>query len=170
MRNSLSSIDLIFTDQPGIVADSGVHPTLHEITNCKLNLKVEYPPPYESLIWDFKRADVNTVTTAINQVDWQLVFSNKNVQRQVNIFNKSIINIFSNFIPNKHLTFDDKNPPWMTEKLKEEIKWKDKVYRDYLKKWSNQSRLYAYTSCYNRNFPTYFKAKIHDYFKMIILK
>ena len=26
------------------------------------------------------------------------------------------------------MTFDDKDPPWMTEK-----KWKHKVYRDYLK-------------------------------------
>ena len=31
------------------------------------------------------------------------------------------------------MTFDDKNPPWMTEKLKEKIKWNHKVYKDYLK-------------------------------------
>ena len=59
--------------------------------------------------------------------------SNKNVHQQVNIFNKTIINIFSNFIPNKLVTFDDKDHPWMTEKLKEKIKQKHKVYRDYLK-------------------------------------
>ena len=73
------------------------------------------------------------ITTAINQVDWKLIFSCKNVHQQVNIFNKTIINIFSNFIPNKVVTFDDKDPPWMTEKIKEKIKWKHKVYRDYLK-------------------------------------
>ena len=44
-----------------------------------------------------------------------------------------LINIFSNFIPNKLVTFNDKDPPWMTEKLKGKIKWKQKVYRDYLK-------------------------------------
>ena len=73
------------------------------------------------------------ITTAINQVDWKLIFSCKNVHQQVNIFNKTIINIFSNFIPNKLVTFDDKDPPWMTEKVKEKIKWKHKFYRDYLK-------------------------------------
>ena len=36
---------------------------------------------------------------------------------QVNIFNKTIINIFSNFTSNKLVTFDDKDPPWMTEKF-----------------------------------------------------
>ena len=61
------------------------------------------------------------------------MFSCKNVHQQVHIFNKTIINIFSNFIPNKLVTFDDKDHPWMTEKLKEKIKQKHKVYRDYLK-------------------------------------
>ena len=123
LRNSLSRIDFIFTDQPCLVVDSGVHPTLHE--NChhqtyyKLNLKIVHPPPYERLVWDFKRADVNAKTNAINQVDWKFMFSSKNVHQQVKlklIKNKTIINIFSNFASNKLVTFDDKDPPWMTEK------------------------------------------------------
>ena len=85
------------------------------------------------MVWDFKRGDVNAITTAINQVGWKFMFSGKNIHQQVNIFNKTVINIFSNFIPNRLVTFDDKGPPWMTEKLKEKIKWKHKVYRDYLK-------------------------------------
>ena len=31
------------------------------------------------------------------------------------------------------MTFDEKDPPWMTEILKEKIKWKHKVYNNYLK-------------------------------------
>ena len=46
------------------------------------------------------------------------MFSCKNVPQQVYIFNKTIINIFSNFIPNKLVNFEDEDPPWMTEKLK----------------------------------------------------
>ena len=51
-------IDLIFTDQLNYVIDCGTHPSLnknchHQITFCKLNLKVEYPPPYQQLVWDF---------------------------------------------------------------------------------------------------------------------
>ena len=119
----MSCIDLIFIDQPSLVVDSGVHPTLHEncphqITYCKLNLKIVFPPPYEFLVWDFKRANVNAITTAINQVDWKFLFSCKNVNQQVKIFNKTIINIFSNFVPNTLVTFNDKDPPWVTEKIK----------------------------------------------------
>ena len=61
------------------------------------------------------------------------MFSYKNVHQQVNILNETIINIFSNFqnfciFPNKLVTFDDKDPPRMTEKLKE----KNKVGRQNL--------------------------------------
>ena len=58
LQNSLSSIDLIFTDEPSLAVDSRFHPTLHEnchhqITYCKFNFKTEYPPPHERLVWDF---------------------------------------------------------------------------------------------------------------------
>ena len=58
-----SCIDLIFTDQPDLIVDSGVHPSLHlnchhQITYCKLNLNTEYLPPYEHFVWDCKRANV----------------------------------------------------------------------------------------------------------------
>ena len=44
LKNSSSCIDLIFTDQPNLITDSGTHPSLHpnchhNITFCKINLK-----------------------------------------------------------------------------------------------------------------------------------
>ena len=55
-----SCIDLIFTNQPNMVINSGVHPSLHQ--NChhqkifaQINLKVCYSPPYKWLVWDYKK-------------------------------------------------------------------------------------------------------------------
>ena len=51
-----SCIDLIFTDRPNLIVDSGVYPSLHsncyhQITYCKRNFNIEYPPPpYERLV------------------------------------------------------------------------------------------------------------------------
>ena len=55
LPQSSSCIDLIFIDQPNLVIDSGVHSSLHanchhQITHCKLNLKIVFPPPYERLV------------------------------------------------------------------------------------------------------------------------
>ena len=107
---SSSCIDLIFTDQPNLVVDSGVHPSLHtnchhQITYCNINLMIVYPPPYEHFVWDYKRANESAINAALNKVDWEFLFSNKSVTQQVIIFNRSVMNVFSNFVPNKFCDF-----------------------------------------------------------------
>ena len=38
------------------------------------------------------------------------------------------MNIFSNFIPSKYVTFDDRDPPWMNDFVKTKIKLKNQLY------------------------------------------
>ena len=89
LPNSLSCIDLNFTDQPNLAVDCGVHPFLHlnchlQIICCKFNLMIEYPPPYEHLVRDYNRANQNAIAKALDQVGWNFLFFNKNV------YNKSV--------------------------------------------------------------------------------
>ena len=49
-------------------------------------------------------------------VDW--LFLNKNIHEQVVIFNDILMNIFSKYIPNIYATIDDRDSPWMIEKMK----------------------------------------------------
>ena len=68
-----------------------------------------------------------------NIVDWETLFHNKTVHKQVYIFIESIMNIFSNFISNKYVTFDDWDPPWMSNFVKTRIKYKNELYNTYIK-------------------------------------
>ena len=43
------------------------------------------------------------------------------------------MNIFSNFTPNKLVTFDDRDPPCMNGFVKSKIKWKNQLYKIYTK-------------------------------------
>ena len=47
----------------------------------------------------------------------------KNINQQVNILNKTLVNILSNFVRNKVLTFDDGDLTWLTELIKTKIEW-----------------------------------------------
>ena len=138
LPNSSSCIDLISTNHPNLAVDSGVHFSLHvkchhRILHYKFNLIIVYPPPCKHLAWDYKRANTDAIINSIYQVDWEFLFSNKNVHQQVNIFNKTLMNIFSNFIPNKYVTFNDKYPPWLTNYLKHKIHCKNNLYLKYVK-------------------------------------
>ena len=46
---------------------------------------------------------------------------------------ETIINIFSNFVPDKRVPFDDSDPPWMNDYIKNKIKWKHQIYKTYQK-------------------------------------
>ena len=126
LPSSSSCIDLIFTDQPSLVVSSGVHPSLHanchhQITYCKLNLKIGYPTPYQRLVWNFNKANITYIRKEILTVNWKFLFFNKSVHEQVSIFNNTLMNIFSKYIPSKFVTIDDKDSPWMTERIKNKI-------------------------------------------------
>ena len=43
------------------------------------------------------------------------------------------MNVFFNFIPNKIVVFDDRIPLWMNEFVKNKVKWKNKIYKTYIK-------------------------------------
>ena len=51
-------------------------------------------------------------------VNWKTLFNNKTVKKQVSIFDKTISNIFSNFVPKKLVTFDNSDPPWINYFIK----------------------------------------------------
>ena len=57
------------------------------------------------------------------------MLNNKRVHKQVCIFNETHMNTFSNFTPNKLVTFDDRDPPWMNDFVKSKIKWKSQLYK-----------------------------------------
>ena len=55
-RQSFSCIDLVFTDQPNLSINLGIHISLHpdyhhQIVQLKLDLNIFYPSPYQHLVW-----------------------------------------------------------------------------------------------------------------------
>ena len=91
--------------------ECGVHSSLHpncyhQITYAKSNLKFHYPPLYEREIWNYGRANVDHIRKAINEFAWEKSFANNSVNEKVNMFNTTIKNILSNYIPHETITFE----------------------------------------------------------------
>ena len=133
LGNSSSCIDLIFTTQPNMVLESGVHHSLHQ--NChhqiifaKINLKVYYPTPYERTIFHYSQANVDHIQQAINLFDWENAFLNTDVDAQVSIFSSTLLNNLNNYIAHETKICDHCDLPWLTTKIKELISQKNKLY------------------------------------------
>ena len=54
----------------------------------------------------------------VNQFNWERTFENNNVNEKFLTVNKTVFNIFSNFIPHQLIVCDDKDPPWFNTKIK----------------------------------------------------
>ena len=97
--SSSSCIDLIFTDQPNLSVNCGVHASFHpnchdQIVYSRFNLDIYYPPPYQRLIWGYKKADTTKIRKALDSVNWERLFHKKNVSVQVLKLNETTLNAF----------------------------------------------------------------------------
>ena len=136
-KNSTSCIDLIFTDQENFSINSGVHSSLnpnchHQIVHCSFNPNIHYQPPYQRLVWDYKKVNPITIRKAIDEVNWERLFHGKNINEQVTSFNGTVLNFFKNYVPNKYITIDDRDPVWINDTIKSKIKTKNLLFKQYM--------------------------------------
>ena len=134
LPNSSSCIDLFFANQPNVVTENAVYPSLHlkchhQTAFAKLNLKVEYLPLYERLTWDYKNTDIPSINRAIGVFDWDNLFESKTVHEQIHFFNKTVLNIFNNCIPNKTILCKDKDPLWFHNEIRKILTQKNEIFK-----------------------------------------
>ena len=59
------------------------------------------------------------------------------LRRKYLFFNKTILNVLSNYIPHETLTCDDKDPPWFNFRIKSLLQDKNKLYKDFRRSNTN---------------------------------
>ena len=135
-----SCIDLIATDQPNLILDSGTRPSLdsvchHQIVHCKVNFRIPPPPPCERRTWHYQRANVDAIRRSLSNFPWAQHFGlNNDVDWQVKSFTEIILNIMSNFVPYEVKRMIPRDPPWIDRELKSKLNRKNRFYKQYVKR------------------------------------
>ena len=111
-----------FTNQANLIMDLRVHPTLHskcnhQIIYSKLKLEIKYPPSYASEVQDYGKAQFDLINVVIENFDRNKHLSGNNIRNQINLFHRTIFNIFQNFSPNMDILYNDKESPWANDEL-----------------------------------------------------
>ena len=65
------------------------------------------------------------------------------MNEQVATFNEVLLNIFRNYVPNKYITIDDKDPVWINDFVKSKIKANNLLFKQYIQnsRFESDSRL-----------------------------
>ena len=132
-----SCIDIILTDQPNLVLNSGVRPSLdplvkHQMTFCKLNFKIPPPPKYDRKVWHFKRAQAPLIKRALEIFPWEEHLKKfTDPSDQVELLTRTILNIMSNFIPNEIKKFRPSEPAWFNDDIRYRLKKQNKLFQKF---------------------------------------
>ena len=74
-------------------------------------MKIFYAPAYEKRVWHYKYANTTQIKNALASFNWEQALSNSSINKEISVLNETIINVMSNYIPNKINVFDAQNPP-----------------------------------------------------------
>ena len=91
------------------------------------------PPAYVREVCDYEKANIENIKNAMSYFDWNKAFKNLSVDEKVDFLNKTLLNIFRNYIPNKKIQCDYRQPPWMTDNIKKSLKERCKLTKFFNK-------------------------------------
>ena len=134
-----SCIDLVITDQPNLILDSGTRVSLdpychHQIIYCKVNFRIPPPPSLYRKFWHFNRANLAAIKKSMTHFPWfEQLNLNMDIDWQVKTFTEIFLNIMSNYIPNETKRFVPRDPPWITKPIKTMLNRKNRLfeYKNY---------------------------------------
>ena len=143
-----SCIDLLITDQPNLILDSGTRASLdpychHQIIYCKVNFRIPPPPPLDRKIWHFNKANLVAIKRSMTNFPWiEQLNLNSDTNWQVKTFTEIFLNIMSNYIPNEIKRFVPRDPPWITKPIKTMLNRKNRLFKNYKKhRYKDEDRL-----------------------------
>ena len=121
INNSSSCIDLIFCNNLNLIY--GIDLSLfgsshHNIVFDKKNIPIPLPLSHVREVRDYSTANAKNVQKAVRNLDWEKAFQNLSDDKKVDLLNKTLLNIFKTYIPNKNIKFNYCQPPWMNEKIR----------------------------------------------------
>ena len=113
----------------------------HNIVYGKIDFKIPILTPYMREIWDYKNASTESIQRSVSSTDWDFLFWGKSINKKVDILNECLKNIFHNFVPNKVIKCDYRQPPWVTYSIKSKLKESAKLTKKYFKGGKKDSDL-----------------------------
>ena len=146
---SESLLDLMITDSPGYVLNSGILPPIstsdHSVVFCTFSISHRVDHPFKRKIWDFKKANFEDLNKAALDAPFNTGFD---VFDDINDMASFWTDLFSglckDFIPCRDILVRPKDKPWVTCKIKQLLRQRNRAWKRF-KRFSNKIRPFTYT-------------------------
>ena len=165
-ENSASLLDVIITDSPAYIIDSGTWPPLgdpfHCSIFCKFQLQFNREGKYKRHIFNYDQCNYDLMNAAVSAAPWNVLDIFDNVNEAEEYFTGLLTSICQDHVPNREITVRPRDKPWMNKLVKKAIRKRDKAHKRWktLKSPVNEA---AYRAARHEvNVQKYFAKLHHD--------
>jgi hypothetical protein len=98
-------------------------------------------------MWHYNRANTNAINKSIREFDWEnKLTSISDPNDQVEFFTTTLMNIFSNFIPNSEKNIKPFDPPWHSKNITHAYRVYEKACKSHKRNGYPESKKYRIQS------------------------
>lgn len=131
---SASLLDLIITDSPGYIMDSGVLPPMWTMDHCPIYCKVKFTKhrgkPVTRKV--YKSADYISLRQCLSYAPWDVgIYTFDDMNYCVDFWYKLFVDNIEAFVPSRVITTRPKDKEWMDQNVRRLINRRDRLYRGF---------------------------------------
>ena len=134
--NTSNLLDLIITDSPGYIMDSGTLPPLANLDHCavfcKLTIRYINDTTYIRHVWDYKNANFQELNLALQVAPWDVGLQTfDDVNDSADYFSQLLLSTAKEYIPNRNILIRPKDKPWMTKELHKLFRIRNRLFSKF---------------------------------------
>ena len=124
--------DLIFTDRPDLVDNSGILPPFSNLDHIPIyvSLNLQYQKTVgisTTQVWDYKNTDIDALVETLRQIDWRAI-TDLDVDEATEVFTSTLLDAATQCIPSK-LVRIKRDKPWVTSELRRNMRKRDRLFK-----------------------------------------
>ena len=139
-ENYTSLLDLIITDSPGYVLDSGVGNPIgdphHCYVFCKLCITYCKDVKYHRGIWLYNNANIDDLNNALSLCPWDVLDIFDDIEDMADYFTSLFLETCKQFITFKDIIIRPQDKPWMTQVIRKKLRERNRLH----KRWKSTGR------------------------------
>jgi len=132
---SSTLIDLIITDAPGYIINSGTKAPLGDKHHCRIfctvNIPIENERAYKRKIWNYERGNFEMLTQNLAQAPWGAMEIYDDVDDATDYFEKLFLTTAHDYIPSKLVTIRPRDKPWFTNDVRRAFRKRDRAHKTW---------------------------------------
>lgn len=125
-------LDVIITSCPDLVTGSGVTDPIfswHCGVFANFKLAIQKQNHFKRTIWQYNLVNWNQLNEHLKSLDWSEVYKEKTANEQCEKWTSLYTKALKYFIPNKQVTINPNDAPWMNHQIKTTMKKREKAYK-----------------------------------------